>query len=100
MLAIQKQPKYLRKIVSLPNGASALVVFELIEINGKTTAKAIYGKVLKHAVAKKEEILSLPVYFERKSVLPIISPFFAEIQNLFKNLSFVTAQPTRAPNFI
>ena len=98
MLAIQKQPKYLRKTVRLPDGSLALVVFELIEINGKITAKAVYGKVLDNPIAK-EEILSLPVYFEKINIKPVISPYFAEIQNLFKSFAFVKSQPTRAPDF-
>ena len=44
MLAIQTQPKYIKRTVQLPNGSWALVVFELVEINGKITAKAVCGR--------------------------------------------------------
>ena len=113
MLAIQTQPvcagrpKYIKRAVQLPNGAWALVVFELVEINGKITAKAVCGKLLseKPADAKsfgetKEKILSLPIYFESENIAPVVSPFFARIENLLKDLSFVISQQPRAPSFL
>ncbi len=98
MLSLQKQPKYVRKTVKLPNGSLALVVFELIELNGKITAKAVYGELLSQEVAKSET-LALPVYFETQHIAPVISPFFSEVKSFLKDLSFVITQPSRAPNF-
>jgi len=98
MLSLQKQPKYLRKTVKLPNGSLALVVFELVELNGKITAKAVYGELLNQEVSR-EEVLALPVYFQTEHITPIVSPFFAEVKNLIKDLAFTISQPTRAPGF-
>ena len=99
MLALQTQPKYIRKAVQLPNGSWALVVFELVEVNGKIIAKAISGKILGEECFDQEVVLALPAYFERESVEPVVSPFFTEVQNILKDLSFVISQPARAPNF-
>ena len=99
MLSIQTQPKYIEKEIQLPNGKWVLVVFELVELNGKTIARAVSGKIIEKAVAlEKEEILSLPVYFDRQTVEPVVSPFFSEIETILKDLSFVITQPARAPN--
>ncbi|MFH1626731.1 MAG: hypothetical protein ABH971_01320 [bacterium] len=98
MLAIQKQSKFIEKIIQLPNGSQVLVVFELIELNGKIIAKAICGKIIEKNIILKEEVLFLPIYFERENFKPIISPFFANVLILVKDLSFITCQPTRAPN--
>ena len=100
MLALQKQQKYIKKQVRLPDGTLALVVFELTEINGKIVAKAICGKLIEENIITQEEILSLPVYFEVETFKPIISPFFADVLKLVKDLSFVTSQPARAPNIV
>ena len=108
MLALQTQPKYIRKAVQLPNGSWALVVFELVEINGKIIAKAISGKIIACSEQSRggekcfdqEVVLALPAYFERESIEPVVSPFFAEVQNILKDLSFVVSQPARAPTFI
>jgi len=94
MLAIQKQPKYLRKTVRLPDGSLALVVFEL----QGTTWRAISGQIIPEAVSSND-ILCLDGSQNNQLVLPVKSPYFAEIENLFKNLSFIVSQPTRAPNF-
>lgn len=98
MLSVQKQPQYLKKRVQLPNGSWALVVFELVENAGKITAKAVYGEILEAQVSAKE-ILALPAHFETEHIAPIISPFFAEVKTLIKDLAFVISQPTRAPGF-
>ena len=98
MLSLQKQSKYIKRQVTLPDGSLALVVFELVEINGKVVAKAIFGKRIENNISQ-EEILALPVYFETETFKPIVSPFFAEIKNIVKDLSFTTCQNTRAPNF-
>jgi len=100
MLSIQKQPKFLRKTMRLPSGELALVVFELIEVNGKVTAKAVYGEILQSAVSVQETIVALPVYVEQQNIVPVVSPFFSYVSKLVKDFSFVTSQSTRAPNFI
>jgi hypothetical protein len=99
VLALQKQSKFIKKTITLPNGSLALVVFELVEINGKITAKAVCGKLIEENIISQEEILALPVYVEIETIEPIVSPFFADILNLVKDLSFVISQPSRAPNF-
>jgi len=99
MLSIQTQPKYIKRAVQLPNGSWALVVFELIEVNGKVTAKAVCGKILgESSVSCEEVILSLPAHIDIETVEPIVSPFFSKIENILKDLSFVVSQPSRAPN--
>lgn len=99
MLSLQKQSKFIKKTIQLPNGSWALVVFELFEVNGKITAKAVCGKLIEENAFSQEEVLALPVYFERQNFIPIISPFFAEVASIIKDFSFVTSQPARAPNF-
>jgi hypothetical protein len=99
MLSLQKQSKFIKKTITLPNGSLALVVFELVEINGKIVAKAVCGKLIEENVITQEKVLALPVYFETETFKPIVSPFFADVLSLVKDLSFVVAQPTRAPNF-
>lgn len=98
MLALQKQSKFIKKTIQLPNGSWALVVFELIELNGKIVAKAICGKLIEENIVTQEEVLALPVYFEIETFKPIVSPFFADVLKLVKDLSFTTCQHTRAPN--
>ncbi|MFA6226990.1 MAG: hypothetical protein WC631_00680 [Candidatus Paceibacterota bacterium] len=109
MLALQTQPtkslstswqaKYIRKAVQLPNGSWALVVFELVEVNGKIVAKAVCGKILGEKCFDQEVILALPAYFERETIEPIVSPFFSYISTLVKDLAFITCQQPRAPTF-
>lgn len=108
MLALQTQPKYIRKAVQLPNGSWALIVFELVEVNGKIVAKAVCGKIIACSEQNRggekcfdqEVVLALPAYFERETVEPVVSPFFSYVSNLVKDLSFVVSQPARAPTFI
>ena len=100
MLSLQKQSRYIKRQVKLLDGSLALVVFELVEKNGKIIAKPICGKVIKECVPVQEEILSLPVYFEKETFKPIVSPFYSKLFEVLKDLSFVTSQPARAPNFI
>ena len=100
MLAIQTQPKYIQKTVQLPNGSWALVVFELVEINGKITAKAVCGKIIGESANCEEVILALPAHFEIDTIAPVVSPFFAKVENILKDLSFIVSQPSRAPNLI
>jgi hypothetical protein len=99
MLSLQTQSKYIEKEIQLPNGSWALVVFELVEVNGKIIAKAVSGRfVTKASTLGKEECLALPAYFELENIEPVVSPFFSEIKLLLKDLSFVKSQPARAPN--
>lgn len=98
MLALQKQSKFIEKKIQLPNGEWALVVFEISEVGGKFVAKAVSGHLIENTVAK-EEVLALPVFIDTQSIAPIESPFFADVEALIKDLSFVVTQPARAPNF-
>ncbi len=98
MLALQKQSKFIEKKIQLPNGAWALVVFEVTEVGGKFVAKAVSGHLIENTVAR-EEVLALPVFIDIQNIAPVESPFFADIETLIKDLSFVVTQPARAPNF-
>ena len=97
MLAIQKQPKYIEKAVQLPNGAWALLVFELVERNGQIVAKAVSGKILGEKLVK-EETLCLPCVKTPADFLPIKSIFSDLVSNFSKDFSFIMSQPTRAPS--
>lgn len=98
MLAIQKQQKYIQKAVQLPNGAWALVVFELVEQNGKIIARAVSGKLLNKEI-KKEEVLCLPSVKSPINFVPVKSIFSDLLSAFSKDFSFVMSQPTRAPSF-
>lgn len=98
MLSLQKQSKFIEKKVQLPNGAWALVVFEVTELGGKFVAKAVSGHIIENTVAK-EEVLALPVFINTQSIAPVESPFFSDVEALIKDFSFVLTQPTRAPSF-
>jgi hypothetical protein len=101
MLAIQKQPKYIQKAVQLPNGAWALVVFELVERDGQIVARAVSGKLLGDHAEQiiKEDILCLPCVKTPSDFLPIKSIFSDLVSNFSKDFSFIMSQPTRAPSF-
>jgi hypothetical protein len=108
MLSLQKRSKFIKKAIQLPNGSWVLVVFELIEVNGKIVAKAVCGKLIEKTtkngvpyrgkIIPQEEFVALPINFEKENFIPITSPFFADVINLLKDLSFVISQPSRAPN--
>ena len=98
MLSLQTQSKYIKRTIQLPNGSWALVVFELVEVNGKIIAKAISGKILGQTETKNEEVLALPLVIEKESIEVVVSPFFPEVDILIKDLSFVLSQPARGPN--
>ena len=98
MLAIQKQPKYVEKAVQLPNGAWVLVVFELVERNGRIIAKAVSGKLLNKELVK-EKVLCLPCIKSPVEFVPVKSIFSDLLADFSKDFSFVLSQPTRAPNF-
>ena len=101
MLAIQKRQKYIQKAVQLPNGAWALVVFELVERNGQIVARSVSGKLLgeQNEQIVKEEILCLPCVKIPFDFLPIKSIFSDLVSPFSKDFSFVMSQPTRAPSF-
>jgi len=99
MLAIQKSQKYIQKAVQLPNGAWALVVFELVERNGQIVARAVSGKILSEKTVK-EEVLCLPCVKTPVEFIPVLSTFnFIDFINFSSDFSFVLSQPTRAPSF-
>ena len=99
MLAIQKSKKYIQKAVELPNGAWALVVFELVEQDGKIIARAVSGKILDGAKTEKEEVLCLPCIKSPTEFIPVKSIFSSLVSSFSKDFSFITCQVTRAPNF-
>ena len=98
MLAIQKQPNYLRKTVQLPNGAWVLVTFELVELNGKIIARAVAGKLLPD-IKEEKEVLCLPCIKSPAEFVPVKSVFSNIVSAFSKDFSFMTCLVTRAPNF-
>lgn len=99
MLAIQKRNKYIQKAVQLPNGNWALVVFELVEMNGQVVARPVSGKILADIQFEPEDILCLPCIKSPVHFLPIKSTFYNFVSALEKDFSFVLSQPTRAPSY-
>ncbi len=99
MLAVQKQPKYISKVMTMPNGVEALVVFELIERNGQIVAKAIYAETISDC--KKPECTPSALLEVASPVEFIPFSYFSTevLQSLLKDFSFIKSQPTRAPNF-
>lgn len=99
MLAIQKRAKYFSKVITMPNGVEALVVFELIEKGGKTVARAVSGKLLNEVNLKNEKTLCLSGIKSPTEFIPILSTFdFIDFINLSSDFSFMTCLKTRAPN--
>ena len=99
MLAIQKQNQYIQKAVQLPNGEWALVVFELVEREGKIIARAVSGKMLGDIQAEKEEILCLPCVKSPVEFVPVRSTIYSLLSTFSRDFSFVMSQPTRAPAY-
>ena len=97
MLALKKQPNYVEKIMQLPNGLWAVVVFELVQVNGKVIAKAVSGKVIPQNT--QEEVLALPTLSVKEIIAINESPYFVDVASILKDLSFITSQPTRGPAF-
>jgi hypothetical protein len=99
MLAIQKQPKYFSRMMTMPNGVEALVVFELIERNGHLVAKAIYAEAVDTSTIPEEKVFALPGIKSPVEFVPI--QFFPAdvIHSFLKDFSFITSQQTRAPSF-
>jgi hypothetical protein len=98
MLAIQKQSQFIEKAVQLPNGAWALVVFELVERNGQIVAKAISYKLISDTKTTSEAVLCLPYIKSPADFIPV--QFFTSetIHSFLKDFAFITSQPTRAPS--
>ncbi|MEI6528254.1 MAG: hypothetical protein WCO10_01105 [bacterium] len=97
MLSVVKQPKYIEKLVTLPNGKVVLVVFELISQNGRIIAKAISGKVVTE-VFSQEEILCLPCVKTSSDFVPVKSTIYHLLSTFVRDFSFTMSQPTRAPS--
>ena len=99
MLAIQKQPKYFSRMMTMPNGVEALVVFELIERNGHLVAKAIYAEAMDTSTIPEEAFIALPGIKSPVEFIPV--QFFSAdiIHSFLKDFSFITSQQTRAPSF-
>ena len=99
MLAVQKQPKYISKVMTMPNGVEALVVFELVEKNGHIVAKAVYAESISDCKKPENAVSALLEVASPAEFVPF-SYFSTEVlQSLLKDFSFVKSQPTRAPNF-
>ncbi len=99
MLTLRKQNTFFKKAVRLPDGSLALVVFELVEVNGRMVAKAVYGERIESGVPAQESIVALPVFSVSEHIAPIASPFFSYVSALVKDFSFIVSQPSRAPSF-
>jgi hypothetical protein len=98
MLVLQKQAKYIEKAVQMPNGLWVLLVFELVEQNGKIIARAISGKVINQEISK-EEALYLPSVKSPAEFIPVRSTIYSLQSTFDRDFSFVMSQPTRAPSF-
>ncbi|MGB8816196.1 MAG: hypothetical protein WCC74_03145 [Minisyncoccia bacterium] len=99
MLSIQRQIKYFSRVMTMPNGLSALVYFELIERNGNLIAKAVRFEEIQSEI-QKYEIIALPVFHESFSFKPLIKSPFSYLTFFAKDLLFFTSQRTRAPSII
>lgn len=103
MLSIQKQlvcksgSKYFERLVNLPDGKLALVVFEIVEIDGQLKARAVCGRILENNT--EEKIYALPAQIDSISIIPLKKPLFSYKYFTTKDLSFFSSQTTRAPNF-
>jgi hypothetical protein len=98
MLAIQKQPKYFSKMVNMPDGTQALVVFELIERNGRLIAKAVYAEALNASSIQEQEVCLLDGEVCSVSITPEKNCFTTYTSPYFKDFAFLTSQLTRAPS--
>lgn len=99
MFALTRQQKYFQKEVVLPNGDTALVLFELVEQHGRVIARAISAQVISVAKAAAD-VIYLPIILARSIVLPVKECLTRHIAPVIRDLFFVTSQPTRAPSFV
>ena len=83
----------------MPDGISALVVFELIERDGHIIAKAVYAEKINVKSVPEQKVLLLDGEVICTDVSPVKSYFTSFITPYFKDFSFVLSQPTRAPSF-
>lgn len=97
MLSLQKQPKYFEKMVRLPNGSLAVVVFEIVEVGGSLKARAVCGKLVGEENTE-EKIYALPTHIENIPIIPLLHPLFSYNFLTQRDLSFFSSQVTRAPN--
>lgn len=104
MLSVQKQQicvnrqKYFEKIIRLPNGFLAAVVFEIVEVEGQLKARVIQGRILEQGVASNK-IYALPTHIDNLPIIPLKRPLFSYNFLAQKDFSFFSSQNTRAPNF-
>ncbi len=99
MLAIQKQSKYFSRLITMPNGQTALVFFELIERNGHVVAKAIHVEAVDINTVPEQKVYALPTVKSTTEFIPIKSVFIDLVSTFSRDFSFTTCQITRAPNF-
>ncbi len=99
MLALRNQAKYFSKVVTLPNGKQALVYFEIVNRGGQLVARAVHAEAILAESLAQEKVLALPTVSISSHIAPVKSFFQAVLTPYFKDLSFVLAQPTRAPSF-
>lgn len=82
----------------MPNGAEALVVFELIERNGHIVAKVIYAETIKADTIPTQKVCMLPGEQILSSVIPVKNYFSIFISPYFKDFTFLMSQLARAPS--
>lgn len=99
MLAIEKRNKFIQKAVKMPNGEWAMVVFELIERDGRIIAKAIRAEAIKQTTTSEDEKCLLPGIVSPTEFIPVKSIFTDFVSIFTKDFSFTSCQVTRAPNF-
>lgn len=98
MLVVKKPAQFIKKAVQLPNGAWAMVVFELVERDGHIIAKAVSGKLLE-SFNGGSATMCLPCIKSSIHFTPVKSIFYNFVSTLTKDFSFMSCQNTRAPNF-
>lgn len=99
MLALTRQQKYFQKEVVLPNGDTALVLFELVEQYGRVIARAVSAQIISLAQATAE-VVCLPIVLARSLVLPVKECLARHLEPVLRDLFFITSQPTRAPAYV
>ena len=83
----------------MPDGTSALVVFELVERDGHIIARAVYAEKIDVRSVPEQKVLLLDGEVVCTDVLPVKSFYTNYVSPYFKDFSFVMSQPTRAPSF-
>lgn len=85
--------------MTMPNGVEALFYFEIIERDGHFVAKAIYAEAIDVSAVPEQKVYMLSGNIVCEDVAPVKSFFTSFVSPYFKDFSFVTSQPTRAPSF-